>query len=109
MGNGVCLMVEEGNEMTHTIQLWENAWAYRSGTEPHNHSVVYNLETGKTIAVCYDDQTFSNARLMAYAPVMLMHLKHAIDLAGEEEWLDLMAAWLTDAEAIIREAEGGAE
>lgn len=97
--------------MTNTTHLWENAWACRAGTMPHNQSVVYNLETGKTIAVCYDDPTSSNARLMASAPVMLTHIKHAIELAGEGEWAgsNLLAAWLLDAEAIIREAEGGTE
>jgi len=49
---------------------------YNAGTAaPHHQGQVYCEETGKTVAVTFDDETGDKARLIAAAPEMLEALE----------------------------------
>jgi len=58
-------------------------YGFNAGSSPHFQSLVYDLNSGRNIAVCFDDQTCGNARLFAAAPTMLVALKHILDHAKD--------------------------
>lgn len=49
-------------------------WTFRTGCAPHFQGQIYDETTGATVAISYNDETGTHARLMAAAPDLLAAL-----------------------------------
>jgi hypothetical protein len=65
-----------------TTQHTPAPWHYSKGYAPHYQGQVYHENTGRTIALVYNDEDGADARLIAAAPELL-ELAHQIVLECE--------------------------
>lgn len=78
---------------------------YNAGTAaPHHQGQVYCEETGKTVAVTFDDETGDKARLIAAAPELLAALQACACFWGSAALYDSPVA--QQARAAIAKAAG---
>jgi len=58
-------------------------WGFNLGSCPHYQGQVYQ-ESGKTLAITYNDETGSNTRLIAAAPDLLAACSELVTILEEE-------------------------
>ena len=55
-------------------------WYFRLGGDPHNQGLIIEEQTGRTVAVSYDNK---DAPLLAAAPEMLATLQACLEAMGD--------------------------
>jgi hypothetical protein len=109
--------------MTETITIESQSWSYRPGLGPHYQGQVYDEETGKTLAISYDDEGGARARLIAALPDLVKVCNTPDSLSGEygpsilrdaaaeletsnSNMADYVRLWADEMDAVITKAGG---
>jgi len=94
------------NEIEQMKQHTPGPWEYSKGTSPHHQTVIYAEESGRNIAVTYNDEGWRNAALIAAAPEMMEALREIAGLLSGATCSTSEGIALDCALAAIDKAEG---